>query len=156
METEPRQYELAYLLSPSVPEDEALGHTHKLNNLIEEVKGLIQHAEQPSRYRLAYPIKKERNAYFGWTAFRCEPAQIASLEKRLQTIPELLRFMVIQQDEHKQKPRQIKPFGAAVARPAPARIPQQTPVIIPRETEKTEDKLDLEALDKKLEEILGK
>ncbi|MDP3771914.1 MAG: 30S ribosomal protein S6 [bacterium] len=156
MESEPRSYELAYLLSPSIPEEEALGHTHKLNNLIEEVKGLIQHAEQPSRYRLAYRVKKERNAYFGWTAFRCEPMQIASLEKRLQTIPELLRFMVIQQDEHKQKLRQMKPFDAAIARPAmPPRTQQQTLVIL-READKTDDKLDLEALDKKLEEILGK
>lgn len=152
MESEPRQYELAYLLSPSIPEEEALGHTHKLNNLIEEGRGLIQHAEQPSRRRLAYPVKKERNAYFGWISFRCEPAHITLLEKRLKTQSDLLRFMVVQQDEQKVKPSHIKSFAPRLQ---PARTQQQTPSM-PREPEKADDKLDLEALDKKLEEILGK
>lgn len=148
MTSDARNYELAYLLSPSVPEGEVLAHTGKLAALIEEAKGMIRRAEEPRKRKLAYPVKKDKNAYFGWTTFNMVPEFLKTLEKKLKGLDKFLRTMVVEEE--------IMPTQhiLRVVRPRPAAV---TPRKIPREQQKpAEEKIDLEALDKKLEEILGK
>ena len=45
MEQEVKNYELAYLLSPSIPEEEILPHAGKLSALIEEQKGQMKEGD---------------------------------------------------------------------------------------------------------------
>ena len=144
MNTESRNYELAYLLSPSTPEGEVLTHAGKLTTLIEDAKGVVRHVEAPKKIKLSYPVKKERNAYFGWTTFTMTPSYLADFEKKVKT-QKFLRHLTVQHEETRRVPQ---------FRPPPARPFKERP--IPRESEKPEEKLDLEALDKRLEEILGK
>ena len=59
---DPKNYELAYLLSSSIPEEEVLTRAGKLTALIEENKGLIRHVQEPRKIKLAYPVKKEKVA----------------------------------------------------------------------------------------------
>ena len=148
MEQEVNNYELAYLLSPSIPEEEILSHAGKLSDLIEEQKGIIKHLREPKRQKLSYPIHKERNVYFGWTTFRLAPEGIVALEKKLKTQTQILRYLIVQEETR------LKPPVFRTGTPK-SPVSQKSPAI-PRETEKPEEKLDLEALDKKLEEILGK
>jgi len=141
---------LAYLLSSSLPEEEVSGYAGKLSGMIEDVKGAIRHMETPRRRKLAYPVKKEQSAYFGWTTFAIAPAAIGQIEKKVKEAPQLLRHIITEEEIETRRPflRPIAPRPAAAAGGAPRAIP--------REEEKSEEKLDLEALDKKLEEILGK
>lgn len=147
MEQEAKNYEIAYLLSPSVPEEEVLTRAGKISALIEEQKGVTRHLQQPRKHRLSYAIKKERNAYFGWTTFRLMPEHIAGLEKKLKSESSLLRYLIVEEETRLKAPV----FRTPVAKPG---MPKTT--AIPREAEAAKEKLDLEALDKKLEEILGK
>ncbi len=145
MASESKNYELAYLLSPFIPEEETLTWAGKLTAVIEESRGVIRHAEPPRKKKLAYLVKKQPQAYFGWTTFRAVPDAIALLEKKLKNAENLLRHLVVEEEE-------------MLLRPAHLRVIPSTlrPRAIPREAEKPEEKLDLEQLDKKLEEILGK
>ena len=148
MDSEAKNYELAYLLSPSLPEDEVLGYAGKLSGVIEEQKGAIRHVEPPKRRKLAYPIHKEGTAYFGWTTFAAAPAAIAQIEKKVKEMPQILRHLTVEEEIETRRPifRPLQPrMASGTANPA-----------APHEAEKPEEKLDLEALDKKLEEILGK
>ena len=147
MEQEPKNYEIAYLLSPSIPEEEVLAHAQKVSALIEDQKGIIKHVQEPKKQRLSYAINKERNAYFGWTTFRSLPDGIAGMEKRLKAETITLRYLIVEEETRLKAPV----FRTPTAKPGMQKSPA-----IPREAEKTEEKLDLEALDKKLEEILGK
>jgi len=145
--TEPKKYELAYLLSYSVPEEEILTWTKKLTALVEESHGLIRKADPPKKRQLAYMVNKQKNAYFGWTTFMILPEKIQTLEKKLKTVDNLMRHIIVEEEIEKLTPI-FRPVSSGL------RPPYQKPTapIIP----KPEEKFDLEALDKKLEEIFGK
>ena len=144
MDSNPKTYELAYLLSPSIREEEILTHAAKITGVIEQAGGLVKHAETPRKRRLAYPVKKQTNAYFGWTIFSALPEAIKAIEKQIKAESPLRSMLV--EEEPMPEPRRM---------PVPGRRPAGVGRVM-RTPEKPEEKLDLEALDKKLEEILGK
>lgn len=148
MDSEAKSYEIAYLLPSSIPEEEILAHAGKISSLIEDARGAVKRVEEPKRRRLAYPIEKQQNAYFGWTTFRMVPELLANLDKKIRGSTEILRYLIAEEVEI---PVSIRPLRT---------IPRQR-ITVPAETPTAgdtpaEEKLDLEALDKKLEEILGK
>jgi ribosomal protein S6 len=118
-----------------------------LSALIEEQRGVIKHVQNPQKQKLSYPIHKERNAYFGWTTFRLAPDGITALEKKLKANIQIVRYLIVEEETRLKAPV----FRTPTIKPANQKSPA-----IPREIDKIEEKLDLEALDKKLEEILGK
>ncbi len=144
--TEAKKYELAYLLSPAIAEEEVLVWAGKLAKIIEDAGGIVRHQESPTKRKLAFEIKKERNAYFGWTTFTTAAETINTLEKKLKNAENVLRHMIVAEEEVIQ--------SARIFTPRPAVLPRSKPA--PVAPEKSEEKLDLEELDKKLEEILGK
>lgn len=144
-----KSYELAYILSPSLTEGEVLSYSAKISSLIEEAKGMVKKMEEPRKRMLAYPVKNQKNGYFGWITFSASPDTIVNIQKKIKTQDIFLRHMITEEEVEKH-PSLIRPFPSR-------RPPVSKPKIIwkPKEA-KPEEKLDLEALDKKLEEILGK
>ncbi len=151
MDSETKNYELAYVLSLAIPEDAVLAASAKLTAAIEEEHGMVKRAETPKKRRLAYAIKKETNGYFGWTTFTMARSGIAALEKKVKENKDLLRHLIVEEEIETRIPY-VRPTGP---RRAPAL--QKSPAMASAPAgEAPEEKLDLEALDKKLEEILGK
>ena len=149
MNEDSKNYELAYLVAPSVSEEEALAVAGKLSGILETEHGIIRHLETPKKRKLAYPIRKEKTAYFGWTTFTASSETIARLAKKVSELTEILRHMIVEEQIETRKPL-LRPF-------APRGAGSSAQKAIPRETPKAgTEKLDLETLDKKLEEILGK
>ena len=144
---DPKNYELAYLLSSTVPEEEVLTWTGKITRAIADAKGVVRRVEEPFRRHLGYPIQKETQAYFGWTTFTAAPEMLVEIKKSLQALGKIIRLLILEKIESTVP---VRPMRLRTLPTVPAARP------IPRETEKPEEKLDLEALDKKLEEILGK
>ena len=151
MDLEAKNYELAYVLSPAIAEENVLAEAARFGTLIEDAHGMVKRTEAPKKRRLAYPIKKQANGYFGWTTFTMAPAGIAGLDKKVKEEKNLLRHLIVEEEIETRIPF-VRPIGARRA-PAPQKsllAPAPAPKAMP------EEKLDLEALDKKLEEILGK
>lgn len=142
-----KNYELAYLLSSSVPEEEILTWTGKITHAITDAKGMVRRVEEPYRRRLGYPIQKETQAYFGWTTFTVTPEKLTEIKKTVKTLGKILRSLILEENE---EVALVRPLRLRTIPTAPATRP------ILRDIEKPEEHLDLEALDKKLEEILGK
>jgi len=143
-----KNYELAYIFSPSVSEGEVLTYAGKINTLVEEAKGVIKRAEEPKKRLLAYPVKKQKSGYFGWITFSLAPSELKILQKKIMGHSWLLRCLLTEEEVEKYP---------ALIRPLPSRrIAPKVRPLAKREETKPEEKLDLEALDKKLEEILGK
>lgn len=141
-----KNYEFAYLVPSSANEGEVLTFVNKLSTLINETHGTIKRAEEPKKRKLAYPIKKQQEAYFGWTTFSMAPENVESLKKKLKGEEELLRYLLVE-EEIETRPQVFRAIPRPTVKPRPIpRAPEEKPV----------EKLDLEALDKKLEEILGK
>lgn len=150
MDSEQKNYELAYLLAPSLNNGEILTSEQKLSALIEQAGGVIRRKEAPKKRNLAYPIKKKTQGYFGWTTFRIASDALADLQKKIKG-ENLLRSMITEEEE------ETRPlFQLRAPRRALAGIGLRTRTPREREPAKPEERLDLEALDKKLEEILGK
>lgn len=144
MDVETKNYEIAYLLSLSVPENEVATYAGKITSLIGDSGGVVKFVEEPKMRRLAYPVKKEQSAYFGYTTFKTAKSSIGDFKKKLAFEPKILRFLIVEEEEKSiPMPRII------------FREPAKKEVVTPRETEEKE-KLDIVQLDKKLEEILGK
>ena len=148
MDSKAKKYEIAYVLSPSIAEEEVSGYSGKINSAIEDSKGLIKYSESPKKIRLAYPIEKDRNAYFAWTVFNASTDAIKSIDKKVKEIKEVVRFLIVEKDakEVPLRPIRVPSF----------KTPAEVSTIKTETPSEGEDKLDLEALDKKLEEILGK
>ncbi|MBI3442183.1 MAG: 30S ribosomal protein S6 [Candidatus Sungbacteria bacterium] len=155
MDSDAKNYEAAYLLSPALAETEVLAYVGKLSGLIDELGGTIRRAEQPRKQKLAYQIKKQGNAYFGCTTFRLQPGRIAEFEKKFKGHGETLRFLILEEEIEKRKPF-IRSIGARTSFGSTAKSPVREMRDPVRQIPSEDTRLDLEALDKKLEEILGR
>lgn len=145
-EIKKRKYELALVLKTE--------NTSAVSQLLLN-GGFVILTENPlEKVQLAYPIKKESYAYFGYFHFEGKPAAIKNLRTDLKLNPEVLRYLII-----------TPPF---VKKPAwrksePAKLPEETKFNPPtdrqayfadRQSPPAESVLTNEALEKKIEEIL--
>ena len=153
MDSEVKNYEIAYLIHPDIVEDEVFGEAGKITSFVQEVHGLVGRIGEPKKRRLAYPIKKFRDAYFGWTKFTIAPERIAEIEKKLKLGKNLIRYLII--EDVKRPLAEFRPRREpTLRRVLPPSRPPVTPFV--PEPPKEEDRMKIEELDKKLEEILGK
>jgi len=131
-EIEKRKYEIAFILKT----EEAT----VISRFLEERGFTILTENHLEKVQLAYPIKKENYAYFGYLHFEGEPAAIKNLKADLKLNPEVLRYLIIarlfgKKDFKKSEPAEsVEPKGKLSLSPEPV--------------------LTNEALEKKIEEIL--
>lgn len=153
MDPEVKSYEIAYLINPDIAEDGVFGEAGKVTSFIQDAQGLVGRIEEPKKRKLAYPIEKFPNAYFGWTTFAVAPERLAEIEKRLKAEPAIIRYLVA--EEVKRPAREFRPRFGRTERRAPARELGGVKAFTPAPP-KEEDQGKIEELDKRLEEILGK
>ena len=107
-------------------------------------------SQSPQLKQLAYPIKKERNAYFGYIQFELPKDLLVHLEEDLRLNDDFVRFMVLGiKPKEKQKAPSItfrKPIKKEEEK-------SKTQEATKKEPQK-EKVISLEELDKKLNEIL--
>lgn len=151
METETKNYEIAYLISPTASEDEVFGIAGKLSGAVQEAHGTIKKIEEPKKIKLAYFIKKHLEAYFGWTIFAMHPDNLAVFEKKIKEEKRIIRFLLVLHDERVMHARR-QPVRLKEITRAPKEPMTKPSVPAPKEEKPA---MDIAALDKKLEEILG-
>ena len=138
-----RYYELTFIANPTLEQKE-------IENLINSVKedilvlgGEIKNELQPKAIQLAYPIKKFKNAYLVSFDLEIEAQKSEELKKKLDQKEEILRYILFK----KQAPK-ITPQKESVQSPSSKTEKEKTKKI------KKPVKVELEEIDKKLEEIL--
>ncbi len=143
MEKEQKKYEISFLVKNENGQQEII-------KTLESHQALIIDSGNISRISLAYQIKKETGAYFGYLHFSANTDKIKNISDDLVLNQEVLKFLII-----------TPPIAKMIrmAGPMGSRIVKKT--FQPKEMEKTEIKklepattLSNEALEKKLEEIL--
>lgn len=92
---------------------------------------------------LAYPVEKEREAYFCYFHFSLEPGKLSEVETHLRVQPGILRFLVVTPPFMKNKPRAFFPQRRRAAPVASSGI-ERRPSSLP---------LSNEALEKQLKEM---
>lgn len=125
-----RAYEFAYLLDPGADKAES----DKLRNYLEEEKSFVLEEEPPSLIKLSYPIEKKDQAYFGWFKFLISPEELDKIEKKIKNNRNVLRKLVVKSEKKESQP---------LAKPR-------------RKSVEPKEKIQIEEIDKKLEELLSK
>jgi len=121
-----RYYELTYLISPDLPEKEVLSCQEKIISLIKELGG------EPLG-EVKTPVRKKM-AYLATLNFHLDSEKLGSLEKKLKSEGQVLRYIILT----KKVPK--KELEIAIK---------------PKKIVKPEVKVELKEIEKKLEEILG-
>ena len=153
MDPEVKNYEIAYLINPDVAEDDVFGEAGKITAAVQEARGVVGRIEEPKKRKLAYPMDKFWNAYFGWTRFTVSPDGLAEIDKKLRQEKNVIRHLIT--EEMKRPAVEFKPRSEHRITKTPARPREEVKPFMPA-APKEEDKTKIEELDKRLEEILGK
>ncbi len=141
-------YELTYIINPVSVELDTNAAAAKVRSFINGLDGQIKKEFISDRKRLAFPIKKQTSGFYATVEFGAEPEKLAELEKFLKLNNDILRHLIIDTSGVKIEIRAKRP---ARTKPAPALAPGETPATL--SGDKTE-KVKIEELDKKLEELL--
>lgn len=104
---ENREYELAYVLKEEDGLADILG-------VLERENASVSVKSVPEKIRLAYPIRKETEGFFGFARFTAESEKIKSMEKELRHNVKILRLLIVRKD------KQTAPFREPQAAPSPA------------------------------------
>lgn len=125
-------YELTCLISPSLEETEREKLVEELKQTITQKEGEIANLNPLSEVSLAYPVKDQNRAHMLIIDLKLEAEKVEELKAELNAKQGLLRFFLIK----KAKPKPQKPLRT-------------------REKKTIEDKVEIEDIDKKIEEILN-
>ena len=135
-----KQYEIAFLLKSQ--EDES-----GLEALLKQFGAEVSYKSPLNEIRLAYPIKKLQQAYFGFLYFNSLPEKAGKLTQALNLSPLILRTLVVSSPA-------VKPEKGRVSRTDfRSRAPNSSEEAMLQPVTRS-SVLSNEALEKKLEEIL--
>lgn len=155
-----KMYELAYFIAPLQKEKTVFTATDKIKNSVNRIGEI--HKEEPVRKRqLAYPIRHNRYGYFGMMQFYAEPKKINEINKELFLDKDLLKHLIIEVDKKQLAQAQKTPISVSVQEKMKklmdeSKIEESIFKTESAAAQKEEQKIGLEDLDKKLEEILNK
>src|SRR5438045_1683245 len=127
-----RTYEVLYILSPQVPEEEATALSSEFRSVIEKLGATIKNEESWGRRRLAYPIHKFNEGNYHLFVVESD-SSLAELDRRMKNSDRVLRHMIVRTDlDHKRaeklakrnpKKERVRPQPAAFPPPAAAPAP---------------------------------
>jgi len=121
-----RTYEVLYILSPQVPEEEANAISTEVKRVAESTGATLKNEEAWGRRRLAYPIHKFNEGIYHLLVFE-SASSLAEVDRRMKNNDRVLRHMIVRTDEDlkradklaKRNPKKERMRPAAAFTPAP-------------------------------------
>ena len=166
---EPVQYELTYLLVPTVNDVEQASVSEHIRKIVEKIDGKIADESIWGKQKLSYEINGHTMGVYVVLKLNLLPSTVIELEKQLRLIDPIMRFLLIKKDSEKVKRMQMERKNREKKREEAQRAAQDPELeVLTKETAekiKEEMKKDLaekkvtsaeklEEIDKKLDEIL--
>ena len=133
-----RTYEVLFILSPQVPEEESAALITDFKRVAEETGAKLTNEESWGRRRLAYSIQKFTEGNYHLFVFDSD-SSLSELDRRMRNSDRILRHMIVRTDpDHKRaeklakrnpKKERVRPSPAFPSTPEPAAAPEpETPV----------------------------
>ena len=91
------KYECVIIINPSVEEEGMKNLIQKFTDLINNA-GKVEKVDELGKKRLAYDIKKNKEAYYVVFYFEADPKSIAELERNYRITDEVIKFIVVRVD----------------------------------------------------------
>ncbi|MGB9847646.1 MAG: 30S ribosomal protein S6 [Minisyncoccia bacterium] len=147
METAKKVYEISFILSGRLTESELSGQIEKIKNIFQSSGAHLLKEAEFTKINLAYPIKKETEAYFGYFWFEMEPEKLADFKEQLSYEKNILRYLIVT------PPPKYKKLMAQSKLP-PKETKTSLPISeMPTVSEEKKTEPNFEKLEEKLEEI---
>ena len=128
-----KYYELSYIISATIAEEELKDIKEKIISAIQGQNGLLIEDNNFGKKRTAYMKGKEKPGLLFTLSFEMSPEQLSGFEKKLKLEKQILRYAISAK----------KQFGGS-------------PIFSPKIEKKVQPKVEMADIEKKLEEILGK
>lgn len=128
-----KYYELTYLISPDLSEEEREDLSEKINSSLQEQEGILDKSSKIIKKKLGYPIKEKDSAFLKSISFYLKKENLPKIKKYLREKREILRFLLL-------------------AKSVPSKVAEKPSLkrkkIIPKK------KVELKDIDEKLKQIL--
>ena len=138
-----RNYEISFWLSPELNDDKLEESFSKIKETIIKLGGTVGLSQLPQLKQLAYPIKKERNGYFGYFQFTINSGLLREVKKELDKNDSLLRYLIVYVPFENKQTKVKNPSRIHISKVAKKQPQTKEP-----------SEIDMKDLDKKLNEIL--
>ncbi len=147
-----KSYELTYIISSQIPSEQVNTLSKEVESFIQSKEGVILKSEKTGAQTLTYPIKKQSSGYFVTLTFQILENKIKELKEKLEKDTNILRHFIIVKKPIKElkKRRTRKPLTTTEDKST--NIDSQ---IFTDANKKKSEKIDLDKIDKKLDEILS-
>ncbi|MBQ2115755.1 MAG: 30S ribosomal protein S6 [Lachnospiraceae bacterium] len=93
------KYELAVVVSAKIEDDERAATLEKVKDIVTKHGGNITNVDEWGKKRLAYEVKKMREAFYYFIQFDAEATVPAEVESRVRLMENVVRYLVVRQDE---------------------------------------------------------
>jgi small subunit ribosomal protein S6 len=147
-----KKYELMFILSPNLTEDEVNTEAKKTIDQISKLGIEVGQIVDLGKKKLAYAIKKQRHGYYQLVEFSSEGSVLKEVNDTLRLDQTVLRHLITEKPE--KSPEQIEKEQALRAKLAAKRQQNDNDSKIRDTKTKTDETLSPEELDKKLSKIL--
>ncbi|MDP2855546.1 MAG: 30S ribosomal protein S6 [bacterium] len=144
-------YEFAFLLNGRLSEIDAVALFDKLENIFSDFGAKVMKKSNLERKLLAYPIKKEGEAYFGYFYLELDPEKVAEIKEKVRYENGILRHLCLTPPPNFGKMTNVG--GKQKAKEAKEKKEFEGTSEEAAETVNKKEEIDLEGLDEKLEEI---
>lgn len=131
-----RTYEVLFILSPQIAEDESATLIHDFKKVAEGTGAKLTNEEAWGRRRLAYSIQKFTEGNYHLFVFDTD-SSLSELDRRMRNSDRILRHMIVRTDlDHKRaeklakrnpKKERIRPAPAFPSAAEPGPAPESTP-----------------------------
>ena len=145
-------YELTYIVSSAIMLEQAEELRKELEVFLQSKEGVIVKSEKASAKTLSYPIKKQTSGYFITLDVQLPADKVKELKERLEKNTNVLRHIIlvkstkIRKEKRMRKP--LKPLGFDTKGKTHTEH-------VEIEDKKKGEKVELEEINKKLDEILS-
>ena len=106
-------YELTYIITPVLSDENTKDTVRRVNKFIEENGGEVLEVDEWGSKRLAYLINKKRNGYYVNMYFKAPGELIARLERALKIDDNILRYLTMRMDKNMLRHYELRKEKAA-------------------------------------------
>ena len=121
-----RDYELGFILSPEVSEEQTRAILDRVEQVVANYNGEVVRVNQWGRRRLGYPIQHHRDGFYVFIDMILTPETVIELDRTLKVSEEVLRHLIKRRDPKTvQKEREARAAAAAASAAPTAAVEEQ-------------------------------
>ena len=148
-----KTYEITYLISSELSQEEAENTMSQVESLLSEEGGILIENKKERTVNLGYKVKKQKGGFLAVLKFQIEPKKAKKFQKTVEKRPEILRCLL--SIPPKKIAKTEKPRKKGLKKAKIETRPESKKEKAKRKESPKEKKVELKEIEKKLEEILG-